>query len=207
MSLLPDWKIRQLSDPDINPKPMITPFIGTSIKKIEVDPLVGKMVGILSYGLSSAGYDIRLSPNDLKVFTNINAKLVDPRKVDPDSYIQPKILQDEEGLDYVILPPNTVMLGHTEEWFNIPRNILATCMAKSTYARVGVQILVTPLEPEWSGRLVVEISSNIPSPVKIYPGQGIGQLLFYETDGVCEVSYADRGGKYQNQTGTQDAIV
>lgn len=207
MSLFPDWKIRQLCDPKLNAKPMISPFVGTSVKKIEVDPLVGKMAGILSYGLSSAGYDIRLSSEDLKVFTNANGKLVDPRKIDPDSYMKPKLLVDEEGLDYVILPPNTVMLGHTVEWFNIPRDVLAICMAKSTYARCGVSLLCTPLECEWSGKLVVEISSTIPAPVKIYPNQGIGQLLFFETNGVCEVSYADRGGKYQNQTGTQDAIV
>jgi len=206
MSLLPDWKIRQLCHTQFNSKPMIEPFVETSVKKVFIGENATP-VGILSYGLSSAGYDIRLSPNDLKIFTNTHAKLVDPRKVDPESYIQPKLLVDEDGLDYVILPPNTVMLGHTLEWFNIPRNLMAICMAKSTLARVGVQILVTPLEPEWSGRLVVEISSNIPSPVKIYPNQGIGQLIFFETSGVCEVSYADRGGKYQNQTGTQDAIV
>lgn len=206
--LLCDWQIRHHCNPEpaSGDKPMITPFVGTSVRTIHVEK-TGEVQRILSYGLSSAGYDVRLSSDDLRIFTNHNATLVDPRKPDPKSYIKPDLMIDEDGLEYVILPPNTVMLGHTLEWFNIPRKIMGTCFAKSTYARVGVQVLVTPLEPEWSGTLVVEISSNIPSPVKIYPNQGIAQITFYETGSACEVSYSDRGGKYQNQYGTQPGIV
>ncbi len=187
-----------------NFKPMIEPFVKESVKTMETDQGTQR---ILSYGLSSYGYDIRLAKEDLKVFTNINSAIVDPRKVDPTCYTAPLLRVDEDGLEYVLQPPNSLMLGHTMEWFNIPRDILATCLGKSTYARVGVSLIVTPLEPEWSGNLVVEIVNHTNSPVKIYPGQGIGQLTFHKASSTCLVSYGDRGGKYQGQSGTTDAKV
>lgn len=198
-----------LSDSEINGRcmgatPMISPFIGKSVKTKYTEKGTQK---ILSYGLSSYGYDIRLAREELKVFTNLHSTIVDPRKVDPQCYTTPEIRWDEDGLEYVLQPPNSLMLGHTIEWFNIPRDILATCLGKSTYARVGVSLIVTPLEPEWSGNLVVEIVNHTNSPVKIYPGQGIGQLMFHKASSVCLVSYGDRGGKYQGQSGTTDAKV
>lgn len=197
--------IRQLTTEEItNFKPMISPFVADSIKVLETDKGPQR---ILSYGTSSYGYDMVLSKVDLKIFTNINSTIVDPRNVDPRCYTAPELRTDDDGLLYVIQPPNSIMLGHTREWFNIPRNILATCLGKSTYARVGVSLIVTPLEPEWSGNLVVEIVNHTSSPVKIYPEQGIGQLTFMQAAVVCETSYADRGGKYQSQTGTTDAKV
>lgn len=183
---------------------MIHPFEQVSVKTLETDK---GMQRILSYGLSSYGYDMTLSENDLKVFTNLNGLLIDPRKINPEVYTVPKLMTDEDGLKYVVLPPNSGMLGHTVERFNIPRNILGICLGKSTYVRAMVSILVTPLEPEWVGNLVVEIVNHSSSPVKIYPNQGIGQIVFHRADKTCNVSYSDRDGKYQKQTGTQDAIV
>lgn len=185
-------------------KPMIKPFVGESIKTTITDKGLQK---ILSYGLSSYGYDIRLAREDLKLFTNLHSTIVDPRNIDPRCYTAPEIRVDEDGLEYVLQPPNSLMLGHTVEWFDIPRDILATCLGKSTYARVGVSLIVTPLEPQWSGQLVVEIVNHTNSPVKIYPNQGIGQLTFNRATVNCKVSYGDRGGKYQGQSGTTDAKV
>lgn len=184
--------------------PMIKPFVGESIKTTITEKGLQK---ILSYGLSSYGYDIRLAREDLKLFTNLHSTIVDPRNIDPKCYTAPEIRVDEDGLEYVLQPPNSLMLGHTVEWFNIPRDILATCLGKSTYARVGVSLIVTPLEPQWSGQLVVEIVNHTNSPVKIYPNQGIGQLTFNRSAVNCKVSYGDRGGKYQGQSGTTDAKV
>ena len=200
MSALADWQIALLCDPSLA-KPMITPFLRDSIK------LDARGNRLISYGVTSYGYDIRLAPRDLKVFTNLNSKVVDPRKLDPDCYSVPQLLTDEDGLSYMLLPPNSTMSGHTEEYFRMPRNILGVVVGKSTYARASVGILCTPLEPEWEGNLVVEIVNHNNSPVKIYPNQGIAQLIFVEASEPCAVSYADRGGKYQGQTGTQDAKV
>lgn len=200
MSILSDWQIIERCEKQA----MIVPFERGSVKTLLTSKGVQK---ILSYGVSSYGYDIVLSPKDLKIFTNVNSILVDPRNVDPKVYITPDLREDKDGLSYAILPPNSMMLGHTREWFDIPRDILATCLGKSTLARVGVSLLVTPLEPEWAGNLVVEIVNHTNSPVKIYPDQGIGQLTFTRTDSLCSVSYKDRGGKYHGQSGTQDAKV
>lgn len=221
MTVLSDFEIRERCLPsptrdfmeelakqngrEITPwKPMISPFEPHSVK--EMGTVMG-LQRILSYGLSSYGYDIRLSPAELKLFTNLHSAVVDPRKVDPKCYTEPELRTDEDGLPYVLMPPNSIMLGHTIEYFSIPRDILVTCLGKSTYARVGVSLIVTPLEPEWEGNLVVEIVNHSNSPVKIYPMQGIGQLTFLMASKVCMVSYADRGGKYQNQTGTTDSKV
>lgn len=200
MSILNDRAIASRCRLD-HPKPMIVPFIPESIKRDD------KGNRLISFGLSSYGYDITLSPKELKVFTNLNSKVVDPRKMDPDCYTSPQLLTDEDGLLYVLQPPNSTMLGHTVEYFRIPRDILATVTGKSTYARASISLICTPLEPEWEGNLVVEIVNHTNSPVKIYPNQGIGQLCFFKAEHECSVSYADRGGKYQGQTGTQDAKV
>jgi dCTP deaminase len=147
----------------------------------------------ISYGLSSYGYDFRVA-DEYKIFTNINNALVDPKKFSNGSFI------DFKG-DHCIIPPNSFALARTVEYFRIPRDVLAICVGKSTYARCGIIINVTPLEPEWEGHLVVEISNTTPLPSKIYSNEGLGQLLFYESDESCETSYADRKGKYQNQNG------
>ncbi len=147
----------------------------------------------ISYGLSSYGYDFRVA-DEYKIFTNINNALVDPKKFENGSFI------DFKG-DACIIPPNSFALARTVEYFRIPRDVLAICVGKSTYARCGVIINVTPLEPEWEGHLVVEISNTTPLPSKIYSNEGLGQLLFYGGDEPCEISYADRKGKYQNQKG------
>lgn len=199
MSLLADWQILEFCEQ----QQMISPFEKKSVKTLETDKGTQR---IMSYGVSSYGYDIVLAPEELKIFSNHSGKIIDPRKIDPDNYYEPKLLQDEDGLDYVIMPPNSTMLGHTREYFKMPRNVLGECLGKSTYARACVSLLVTPLEPGWEGKLVVEIVNHTNSSVKIYPNQGIGQLLFHQAE-PCTVSYADRAGKYQGQRGTQDALV
>lgn len=201
MSVLSDIEIKERC---LGTDPMIHPFVCRSVKTVMTDKGEQK---ILSYGLSSYGYDIRLARKELKVFTNLHSAIVDPRKVDPQCYTSPEIRVDEDGLEYVLQPPNSMMLGHTVEWFSIPRDIVATCLGKSTYARCAVSLLVTPLEPEWTGNLVVEIVNHSNSPVKIYIGQGIGQLMFHRASTICKTSYGDRGGKYQGQSGTTDAKV
>ena len=147
----------------------------------------------ISYGLSSYGYDFRVA-DEYKIFTNINNALVDPKQFQEASFV------DFKG-DHCIIPPNSFALARTVEYFRIPRNVLAICVGKSTYARCGVIINVTPLEPEWEGHLVIEVSNTTPLPSKIYSNEGLGQLLFYESDQACETSYGDRKGKYQNQQG------
>ena len=148
---------------------------------------------IVSYGTSSYGYDIRCA-NEFKVFTNINSTIVDPKKFDPNSLV-------EFESDHCIIPPNSFALARTVEFFKIPRNILTVCLGKSTYARCGIIVNVTPFEPEWEGYVTLEFSNTTPLPAKIYAGEGCAQVLFFESDEVCEVSYKDRGGKYQGQTG------
>lgn len=183
---------------------MIFPFERESVKTLETSKGLKK---ILSYGVSSYGYDMVLSPKELKLFTNLNGIISDPRRLNVDVYTEPKPCIDEDGLEYVVLPPNSMMLGHTREYFKIPRDIIVTCLGKSTYARIGVSLIVTPLEPDWEGNLVVEIVNSTNTPAKIYPNQGIGQLMFNRTDAECTVSYKDRGGKYDKQIGTQNPIV
>lgn len=183
---------------------MITPFERESVKTLETEKGVQR---ILSYGVSSYGYDIVLSPHDLKLFTNHNSILADARNLNEDVYTTPKLYKDEDGLEYVVLPPNSMMLGHTREYFKIPRDLLVTCLGKSTYARVGVYPLVTPLEPTWEGNLVLEVVNSTNTPAKLYVNQGVAQLIFNRTDDECLVSYKDRGGKYDKQVGTQNPIV
>ena len=178
MSIKSDKWIRKMS---LNEE-MISPFVDNQIRK-----------GTISYGLSSYGYDIRVS-DEYKVFTNVNNSVVDPKKFDEKSFI------DYKG-DICIVPPNSFALARSIEYFKIPRNILTICLGKSTYDRCGIIVNVTPFEPEWEGHVTLEISNTTPLPAKIYSNEGLCQVLFFESDEVCEKSYKDKKGKYQNQRG------
>ncbi len=148
---------------------------------------------IVSYGTSSYGYDVRCS-DEFKVFTNINSTIVDPKNFDEKSFV------DLKGA-VCIIPPNSFALARTVERFRVPRNVLVICLGKSSYARCGIVVNVTPLEPEWEGYVTLEFSNTTPLPAKIYANEGVAQMLFFESDEVCEISYRDRGGKYQGQQG------
>jgi len=165
---------------------MIEPFEPNQVKRNENGPIV-------SYGTSSYGYDIRCS-NEFKLFTNINSTIVDPKNFDANSFVDVKN-------DVCIIPPNSFALARTVEYFRIPRNVLTICLGKSTYARCGIIVNVTPFEPEWEGFVTLEFSNTTPLPAKIYANEGIAQVIFFEADEECETSYKDRGGKYQGQTG------
>jgi dCTP deaminase len=147
--------------------------------------------GVISYGVSSYGYDIRVT-DEFKIFTNINSAVVDPKNFDTASMV------DYQG-DICIIPPNSFVLARTVEYFRIPRGVLTVCVGKSTYARCGIIVNVTPFEPEWEGFVTLEISNTTPLPAKIYANEGIAQVLFFEGDEECEISYADKKGKYQKQ--------
>jgi len=148
---------------------------------------------VISYGTSSYGYDIRCS-NEFKIFTNINSAIVDPKNFDENSFV-------DLVSDVCIIPPNSFALARTVEYFRIPRDVLTICLGKSTYARCGIIVNVTPLEPEWEGHVTLEFSNTTTLPAKIYANEGVAQVLFIGSDEVCETSYRDRGGKYQGQTG------
>ncbi len=171
---------------------MIEPFESGQVKR----PGSAKVV---SYGTSSYGYDIRCS-DEFKIFTNVNSVIVDPKKFDNDSFV------DYKG-EVCIIPPNSFVLARSLEYMRIPRNVLTVCLGKSTYARCGIVVNVTPLEPEWEGHITLEFSNTTPLPAKIYAFEGVAQLLFFESDpdDVCEISYKDRNGKYQGQTGINPA--
>ncbi|MBI4369624.1 MAG: dCTP deaminase [Elusimicrobia bacterium] len=160
-----------------------------------IEPFEENLVrnGKISYGASSYGYDIRVS-DEFLVFTNLHTTVVDPKNFDDNSFVRKK------G-DFCIIPPNSFALARSIEYFRIPRQVTAICLGKSTYARCGIVVNVTPLESEWEGYLTIEISNTTPLPAKIYANEGIAQLLFLESDEVCKVSYADRKGKYQGQVG------
>lgn len=147
--------------------------------------------GVISYGLSSYGYDVRVA-DEFKIFTKINTAIVDPKRFEEQSFV------DFKG-EVCIIPPNSFALARTAEYFRIPRNILTICLGKSTYARCGIIVNVTPFEPEWEGTATLEISNTTPLPAKIYANEGIAQVIFFEADEVCETSYADKKGKYQAQ--------
>ncbi len=149
--------------------------------------------GVISYGLSSYGYDIRIA-DSFKIFTNVFNTVVDPKAFDPRSFV------DFQG-DMCVIPPNSFALGRSIEYFRIPRNVMTICVGKSTYARCGIITNVTPFEPEWEGFVTLEISNTTPLPARIYANEGIAQVIFFESDEVCAVSYADRQGKYQAQQG------
>ncbi len=165
---------------------MIEPFAYDQVREAD-----GKR--IVSYGTSSYGYDVRCA-NEFKIFTNINSTIVDPKNFDEASFV------DFVG-DVCIIPPNSFALARTVEYFRIPRDVLTICLGKSTYARCGIIVNVTPLEPEWEGHVTLEFSNTTPLPAKIYAGEGCAQMLFIGGDQVCDVSYRDRGGKYQGQRG------
>jgi dCTP deaminase len=166
---------------------MIEPF---EADQVRVDEAGNKMV---SFGTSSYGYDIRCS-NEFKIFTNINSALVDPKNFDESSFV------DYTG-DVCIIPPNSFALARTVEYLRIPRNVLTICLGKSTYARCGIIVNVTPFEPEWEGHVTLEFSNTTPLPAKIYANEGVAQVIFFEGDEECDISYKDRGGKYHGQTG------
>jgi len=182
MSIKSDKWIRRMAEQH----KMIEPFEAGQVKENEKGRIV-------SYGTSSYGYDIRCS-DEFKIFTNINSAIVDPKNFDANSFV------DFKG-DVCIIPPNSFALARTVEYFRIPRNVLTVCLGKSTYARCGIIVNVTPFEPEWEGYVTLEFSNTTPLPAKIYANEGVAQVLFFESDEVCEVSYKDRGGKYQGQTG------
>jgi dCTP deaminase len=160
-----------------------------------IEPFEDRQVrdGVVSYGLSSYGYDIRVA-DEFKVFTNINSTVVDPKSFDARSFVDVKA-------DVCIIPPNSFALGKTVEYFRIPRDVLTVCVGKSTYARCGLIVNVTPFEPEWEGFVTLEISNTTPLPARVYANEGIAQVLFFQGDEPCEVSYADKKGKYQKQQG------
>ena len=178
MSIKPDRWIRKMC----REHAMIEPFEEKQVRQ-----------GVISYGVSSYGYDIRVA-DEFKIFTNVNSLVVDPKDIDPGSMV------DFNG-PVCIVPPNSFALARTVEYFRIPRNVLAVTMGKSTYARCVIITNVTPFEPEWEGFVTLEISNTTPLPAKIYANEGIAQVLFFESDEPCEVSYKDKAGKYQKQVG------
>ena len=180
MSLQSDRWIRQMVDQC----KMIEPFAESQIRMAQ-----GRR--IVSYGLSSYGYDLRVA-EEFKVFTNVYNSIVDPKNFSPDAFV------DIKG-ETCIIPPNSFALARSVEYFRIPRNVLTLCIGKSTYARCGIIVNVTPFEPEWEGFVTLEISNTTPLPAKIYAGEGLAQVLFFQAAESCEISYADRGGKYMKQ--------
>lgn len=182
MSVCPDRWIRKMSQEH----GMIEPFIDGQVRSDEN----GR---IISYGLSSYGYDLRVS-DEFKVFTNVHSAMVDPKDFDEKSFVDIKT-------DICVVPPNSFALARSVEYFRIPRNVLTICVGKSTYARCGIIVNVTPFEPEWEGHVTLEISNTTPLPAKIYANEGLAQVVFFEASEVCETSYSDRGGKYMKQRG------
>ncbi len=160
-----------------------------------IEPFVDRQEGdgMVSYGLSSYGYDARVS-DEFKIFTNVDSAVVDPKNFSDAGFVDRKT-------DICVIPPNSFALARTVEFFRIPRNVLTICLGKSTYARCGIIVNVTPLEPEWEGHVTLEFSNTTPLPARIYANEGCAQVIFIESDEVCETSYRDRGGKYQGQTG------
>lgn len=176
MGLKPDHWIREMA----LSHGMIAPFESGQVRN-----------GVISFGVSSYGYDIRVA-DEFKIFTNVHSAIVDPKHFDPRSMV------DFKG-EVCIIPPNSFALARTVEYFRIPRNVLTVCLGKSTYARCGIIVNVTPFEPEWEGYVTLEISNTTPLPAKIYANEGIAQVLFFQADDECETSYADKKGKYQSQ--------
>lgn len=168
-------------------KQMIEPFVDGQVRENESG---GRLI---SYGLSSYGYDLRVS-DEFKVFTNVFSSVVDPKNFDPSSFVDMKT-------DICIVPPNSFALARSVEYFRIPRDVLTICVGKSTYARCGIIVNVTPFEPEWEGHVTLEISNTTPLPARIYANEGLAQVVFFKAGEVCETSYADRGGKYMKQQG------
>ncbi|HEY5622788.1 MAG TPA: dCTP deaminase [Gammaproteobacteria bacterium] len=182
MSIKSDRWIRRMADQ----QGMIEPFEHDQIRMVNDQR-------VISYGTSSYGYDVRCAA-DFKVFTNIDSAIVDPKSFDESSFV-------DKHSDSCVIPPNSFALARTVEYFRIPRNVLTICLGKSTYARCGIIVNVTPLEPEWEGHVTLEFSNTTPLPARVYANEGVAQMIFFESDEVCETSYRDRGGKYQGQMG------
>ncbi len=178
MSVMPDHWIRRMA----KEQKMIEPFEDRQVRD-----------GVISYGVSSYGYDLRVA-DEFNIFTNVNSSIVDPKHFDKRSFVEFK------G-DVCIVPPNSFALGRSMEYFRIPRNVLTICVGKSTYARCGIIVNVTPFEPEWEGFVTLEISNTTPLPAKIYSNEGLCQVIFLKADSDCEISYKDKKGKYQSQQG------
>lgn len=178
MGLKPDHWIRRMA---LEQK-MIEPFVDRQIRE-----------NVISYGLSSYGYDMRVA-DEFKIFTNVHSAIVDPKQFAPNSFV------DFQG-SVCVIPPNSFALARSVEYFRIPRQVLTICLGKSTYARCGLIVNVTPFEPEWEGYVTLEISNTTPLPAKVYANEGLAQVLFFEADEACEISYADKRGKYQGQHG------
>jgi dCTP deaminase len=178
MGLKPDHWIKKMA----TEYGMIEPFADSQVR-----------AGVISYGVSSYGYDLRVA-NEYKIFTNVNSSIIDPKNFDPQSFV------DFVG-DVCIVPPNSFALARSIEYFRIPRKVLTICLGKSTYARAGIIVNITPFEPMWEGYVTLEISNTTPLPAKIYSNEGLAQVLFFEADEECEISYADKKGKYQGQVG------
>ena len=173
---------------------MITPFEDQLVREVE-----GRR--IISAGVSSYGYDLRLAPDGFRVFSPIASAEIDPKQFDENSLIESPLRMAEDGSRYWLLPPHSYALGVTVETFRMPRRVIGICVGKSTYARSGLIVNTTPLEPGWRGRLVLEFSNSADLPIRVYANEGIAQVTFFESDEDCEVSYEDRAGKYQGQTG------
>ncbi|MDG5494725.1 dCTP deaminase [Niveispirillum sp. BGYR6] len=184
MPIMPDTWIREQATKN----GMIEPFIEAQ-----------KREGVISYGLSSYGYDARVA-DEFKIFTNVDNAVVDPKRFDETSFVDRKT-------DVCVIPPNSFVLARTVEYFRIPRDVLVVCLGKSTYARCGLIVNVTPLEPEWEGHVTLEISNTTPLPAKVYANEGLCQFLFFQGASPCEVSYADRAGKYMKQRGVTLARI
>ena len=178
MGLKPDRWIKEMA----RTHRMIEPFVDQQVRE-----------GAISYGVSSYGYDLRVS-DEFKIFTNVRSAIVDPKHFASESFI------DFRG-DVCVIPPNSFVLSRSVEYFRIPRNVLTVCLGKSTYARCGLIVNVTPFEPEWEGYVTLEVSNTTPLPAKVYANEGLAQVLFFEADETCEQSYADKKGKYQKQMG------
>lgn len=178
MGLKPDHWIRRMA----LEQSMIEPFVENQVRQ-----------GVISYGVSSYGYDLRVA-DEFKIFTNVYSAIVDPKNFSPESFV------DFKG-EVCVIPPNSFALARSMEYFRIPRKVLTVCVGKSTYARCGLIVNVTPFEPEWTGFVTLEISNTTPLPAKVYANEGLAQVLFFEADEECEISYADKKGKYQGQTG------
>ena len=182
MSIKSDRWIRRMAEE----QGMIEPFEPVQVRE-------NSSGRIVSYGTSSYGYDVRCS-DEFKIFTNVHSAIVDPKAFDQSSFV-------DVQSDVCVIPPNSFALARTVEYFRIPRSVLTICLGKSTYARCGIIVNVTPLEPEWEGHVTLEFSNTTPLPAKIYANEGVAQMLFLESDEPCETSYRDRGGKYQGHTG------
>ncbi|MAU09294.1 MAG: dCTP deaminase [Anaerolineaceae bacterium] len=178
MGLKPDHWIREMA----LEHGMIEPFVDGQVRQ-----------DVISYGVSSYGYDLRVA-DEFKIFTNVHSAIVDPKNFAPESFV------DFRG-EVCIIPPNSFVLARSIEYFRIPRSVLTVCLGKSTYARCGLIVNVTPFEPEWEGHVTLEISNTTPLPAKVYANEGLAQVLFFEADEPCTTSYADKKGKYQGQTG------